>query len=120
MEASWSEVTAGKLYLVHDEVFSGKRVTADTWSHAGYDRRVYNQWRDIPRDQLVQAICAELESATPETLARYSLEVQMWWRDHQAADRDRIKKEEAKAAANQARASGLAKLTPEERQALGL
>jgi hypothetical protein len=46
--------------------------------------------------------------------------MQIWWRDHQAADRAREAKEKEDTERNALRASGLSKLTAEERKALGL
>jgi hypothetical protein len=49
-----------------------------------------------------------------------SLELQIWWRDHQEADRIRQKEEAAAQKKAHIRAQGLAKLTLEERRALGV
>jgi len=67
-------------------------------------------------DRLTALLCELLKFVD---VARYSLELQMWYRDHQAADKareERIAKEDALAARKQA---ALGKLTDEERELLG-
>lgn len=67
-----------------------------TWKkkeYEGYHSKVYNQGllegvADILADQL----CTRLKRKTAEEISQYSLELQLWWRDHQKADVDRIKK----------------------------
>jgi len=63
-------------------------------------------------DRLTAHLCERLKSVD---LAPYSLELQMWWRDHQKADRDR---EENRVL--ELRNAALAKLTDEECRLLGL
>lgn len=36
-----------------------------------------------------RTLCAKLRDKTPEEIREYSLELQMWWRDHQRVDLDR-------------------------------
>lgn len=50
----------------------------------------------------------------------YSLEMQIWWRDHQEKDREREKEESEKAERNKVREAALSKLSKEEKEALGL
>lgn len=57
---------------------------------------------------------------TRTDLTKYSLELQMWWRDHQAADERRKSSEQAKIEAAKIRTQALGKLSPEEKAALGL
>src|SRR5262245_51999410 len=54
----------------------------------GYHPRVYSTF--ISRstcDRLVRELCTRLQSVD---VTKYSLELQMWWRDHQEADRARL------------------------------
>jgi hypothetical protein len=46
--------------------------------------------------------------------------MQIWWRDHQAADRARVEEELAAAADAKAKKAAIAKLTPHERKLLGI
>jgi hypothetical protein len=63
---------------------------------------------------MVSLLCEMLEGLD---VTKFSLEMQMWWRDHQAADKARIKKETALATEKEV---ALAKLTAHERRILGL
>jgi len=68
-------------------------------------------------DRLTAHLCGKLKSVD---VTSYSLELQMWYRDHQAADKareERIAKEDALAARKHA---ALAKLTDEECRLLGV
>lgn len=56
----------------------------------------------------------------PKSLQKQSLELQIWWRDHQAVDARHMKEEKEENARAVLRKSGLDKLTPAERKALGL
>jgi hypothetical protein len=49
-----------------------------------------------------------------------SLELQLWWQRHQKADAARRDAERAKIERDRLAAQGLAKLTPDERKALGI
>lgn len=50
----------------------------------------------------------------------YSLELQIWWRDHQAADKVKIERQQQKAKTEDEKQAALAKLTDYERKLLGL
>lgn len=62
-------------------------------------------------------LCLRLQVAD---VTKYSLELQMWWRDHQAADKARLEHEMARKQNEEERAVALAKLTDYERKLLGL
>ena len=53
-------------------------------------------------------------------VTKYSLELQIWWRDHQEADRARLKKEIEATKKAKDKDKAIAKLTPYERDLLGL
>lgn len=58
-----------------------------TWGRAwwdGYHPDVYGRVDKPMADEMVARLCARL-SAHPD-VKQLSLEMQMWWRDHQAAD----------------------------------
>jgi len=63
-------------------------------------------------DRLTAHLCGKLKSVD---VTSYSLELQIWWRDHQKADRDR---EENRVL--ELRNAALAKLTDEECRLLGV
>jgi len=54
------------------------------------------------------------------TIYGMSLELQLWWKRHQRADAKREERERAETRLSNIRDHALAKLTPEERSALGL
>lgn len=70
-------------------------------------------------DDVTECLCAKLQADDVDIKER-SLEMQMWWRDHQAADAKRLEQEKRKAADDAAREAALAKLTEDERDLLGL
>ena len=51
---------------------------------------------------------------------KYSLELQIWWRDHQYADSERVKMEIASKKEDEERREALSKLTDYEKSLLGL
>jgi len=49
-----------------------------------------------------------------------SLELQIWWRDHQEADKARLESEQAESKTEQEKNAAISKLTDYERKLLGL
>lgn len=73
--------------------------------------------RQMTVDEMTAALC-EWCKAHPGTVKKKSLELQIWWRDHQEDDaRQKAEARESKRL-SALRRSALAKLTPEERRAL--
>ena len=68
-------------------------------------------------DRLTAHLCGKLKSVD---VTSYSLELQMWWRDHQAADKARDDKRVQENALEARKQAALAKLTDEECELLGL
>jgi hypothetical protein len=66
---------------------------------------------------MVSELCEKLQTAN---VSECSLEIQMWWRDHIEADKQRTNDEVAKAKADEERQAAIAKLTPHELYILGL
>ena len=62
-------------------------------------------------------LCSRL---TKVKVSDYSLELQIWWRDHQIADRARIAKEQKELERQKRAVAARAKLTPQDLEALGL
>lgn len=69
-----------------------------------YDTRLLCDWCKQNKDRISQC----------------SLELQIWWRDHEIADKKRRVREEEKEREKTLRESALSKLTKEERKALGV
>ena len=99
-----------------DEVNGQKHLNKGHWD--GYHPTVYN--KGLSRAQgntLTEALCKKLQRSD---VSKYSLEMQMWWRDHQEADKARLKKEVMDKTAAKDHAAALKKLTSYERKLLGL
>lgn len=84
LEADNFERNAARVACLLGELDGG------TWSQAwwaGYHPDVYNRGRDQAwLDAQVAKLCGRLQHADVKS---YSLEMQIWWRDHQAADAKR-------------------------------
>lgn len=68
-------------------------------------------------DKLTVELCSKLQKVD---VTKYSLELQIWWRDHQAADKARVEQELRDRLQKADKEAALAKLTPYERKLLGL
>jgi len=93
----------------HLDELAGKPPKDRPWHYLSADRSEL--------DRLTALLCDGLKFVD---VTRYSLELQMWYRDHQAADKareERVAKENALEARKQ---DALAKLTDEECRLLGL
>jgi len=119
MNANQLEIELSQVLMLTHELDTGKPVKADSSDWQGYKKGVYGS-SDLKKrtDEATANLCSRLKKI-PD-VSKYSLELQTWWRDHQAADRKREAKEKADAKKAALRASGLSKLTAEERKALGL
>jgi hypothetical protein len=119
MEASGKEIALSRVACLLDEL-DGKPLNPSHWG--GYHPAVYNKG-DVAGvggtagDAMVSELCSRLQAID---VTKYSLEMQMWWRDHQAADKARIEHELARKKDETERRAAIAKLTPHERKLLGL
>jgi len=68
----------------------------------GYDRRVYNKGAKDILGKHLPILCGKLAKTD---VSKYSLEMQIWWRDHQRIDAARVA-EEQRAAKVQAEKNG--------------
>lgn len=112
LRANTKEIELSRVACLLDEL-DGKPIDPAHWG--GYHPRVY--CKSIDGDALVAELCGKLQD---KDVTAYSLEMQMWWRDHQAADKLRVERELAEAKTKSERDAALAKLTPHERKLLGL
>jgi hypothetical protein len=69
-------------------------------------------------DELTAELCARISKV--KDLSKYSLELQVWARDHKIADAKRKRREAEEKQKAAARKKALAKLTEAERKVLGL
>jgi hypothetical protein len=116
MDATGFEIAMSRVYQLLDEL-DGKPINPSGWS--GYDARVYNKSSDKSHDAAVAKLCAACEALGPK-IKEHSLELQIWWRDHQQADREREAKVARLAKEEADQKAALEKLSPAERKALGL
>lgn len=87
LSASEYEIELSRVACLLDEIAGKKKLDRSHWR--GYHPRVYN--KPFSRgdrgegDVMVAELCAFLRSAPDITI--YSLEMQIWWRDHKKADK---------------------------------
>ena len=115
MNFSVTEQQAARCACLLDEL-DGREWTYRDWE--GYHPRAYCKANKALLDELVRELCSRLQ-ALP-SIDHYSLELRTWWRDHQAADAARIARDRLAEQKAALRRQALAKLTPLERDALGL
>lgn len=88
LNATDSEKNLSVIYGLLDELDTG--VLPSNFG-SGYDDRVYN--KHLPKqhlDEKTEELCGKLQQVD---VSKFSLEMQVWWRDHQKADRERLNKE---------------------------
>lgn len=110
MEPTRQERDLSRVACLIDEL-NGKKIDSTQWD--GFHPRVYGQ--NVDNNALVLELCSRLQNVD---VTKYSLEMQIWWRDHQIADKKRVKEEVKKAKEQKDLENVLAKLTPYERKLL--
>ncbi len=85
MEPEQRELNASRVYCLLDEL-DGKPWKESHWN--GYHPNAYCRKFDL--DALVASLCARLKNVD---VTKHSLEMQIWWRDHQRADAEREARE---------------------------
>ena len=115
MAATNFEIEISRVASLLDEL-AGSPIDPNHWR--GYHPAVYaDKLSKAEADEMVKTLCSKCQTIDPK---QYSLELQIWWRDHQEADARRLRREIARAENDAARAVALEKLTPFERKLLGL
>lgn len=85
MEPTAIESEASKIASFFDEIRTGQ---LNKHHYNGYHPAAY--CASLSRkmlDNATASLCAHLRKLTPDAIQKYSLEMQTWWRDHQAADK---------------------------------
>jgi len=114
MEANDSEKELSKVLGLLDELET-KKLPENFGT--GYDSRVYNKYFTKKYiDRRTAELCSKLQKID---VTQYSLEMQMWWRDHQKADEERLQKEIESLKTQDDITIALSKLTDYERKLLG-
>jgi len=70
--------------------------------------------------EATRTLCEHLKTLDPSYIKELSLDVQIWWRDHQRVDAQREAAEKEKQEEKKVKAQALAKLTEAEKRALGI
>ena len=114
--ASRRELEMSRVCCLLDELKTGNPVDTSSREWDGYHPKIYNKSRGkAVDDALVATLCRRLKNVyVPD----YSLEMQIFLRDHAKADLERQKKDTADKKAEEERKRVLSKLTPAERKLL--
>lgn len=116
MNANELEKELSQVACILDEVKLGKEIDKNHWE--GYHPSVYQKpLTKKQADAMVEELCAILQK---KNIKKFSLEAQVWWRDHQIADKKRIENELQSLKEKKARALALHKLSQYERKLLGV
>lgn len=115
LEPTAREIALANIFLLLDEL-DGKKLDLSKYN-LGTDPRSYNNSSQELLDSKTDELCSRLQLTD---VTKYSLEMQMWWRDHRQADKKRLEKEIKKYHEDSVRESALSKLTSYERKLLGL
>lgn len=84
----------------------------------GYNANFYGCSTKTMLDEKTADLCARLKKSA--RIAKMSLEMQIWWRNHQEHDRRRKRQALLDIEDKTARKAALNKLTPRERKLLGI
>lgn len=114
LNATGFEKSLSKVACLLDEL-EGKPINPSHWS--GYHPRVYGSYSQGIGDIMVAELCSKLKKLD---VSKLSLEMQIWWRDHQKADKAREAEEKEAERKSKLIQSAVNKLTPEEFKALEL
>ena len=116
LEANGNEVNLSVVKTFLEELETGVYVKKNA---DGYRKDVYN--KDITKEEIdneVSNLCSKLQLV--EDVMKYSLELQMWWRDHQIADKLRVEKELKEISDKELREQAMSKLSDYEKKLLGV
>lgn len=113
MNATGKEVALSQVACLLDELNGKPKIDKSHW--IGYHPKIYG--KQIDGDALI----AELrDRLITEDVTKYSLEMQMWWRDYQREKKYQLERELQKQRTEKEKAAALAKLSKHERKLLGL
>lgn len=116
MDATSLELEISRVYCLLDEIATGKPVKTDSSDWHGYHPEVYTKVTHRQADAAVDKLCSKLRKV--KDVSKYSLEMQVWWRDHQEADRKREAKEQKQARQQALAESAMQKISRGELAAL--
>jgi hypothetical protein len=103
------EIEASKAAAFLDEIKTGKLKNKYL---SGYHPKFYG--KSISQGEIDDLTAKLCKKCSEIDVTKFSLELQMWWRDHQEADKKRLKKEMKKAREKNEIKKALSKLDPHE------
>ena len=116
LESDHKEIEMSRVCCLIDELDGQQSINRSHWD--GYHPNVYNKHlSQRSQNQLVDKLCKRLQR---RDVTKLSLEMQIWWRDHQKADKARLQEEMKQLKDKRLRKAALAKLSPYEQQLLGV
>jgi len=83
MEPNQWELEGSKVLALLEEIAHG---TLPDWYGNGSDHHVYMRMTQKLLDEATAVLCGNLKKLD---VSKFSLEMQMWWKDHQIADAKR-------------------------------
>jgi len=106
LEATGGERELSRVVMLLTEIQSGTPPLeqpdgAREWK--GYHPAAYSCFVQSDLDAKTRQLCHRLTAMSADEISMYSLELQIWWRDHQRADADRHAREAKRAADDQAK-----------------
>jgi hypothetical protein len=117
MNANEFEINYSRVLCLLKEVKTSKPVNPNSSDWQGYHKKAYNfddNKQDL--DQAVKQLCEQIREIGD--LHAFSLELQMWWREHEAADRLRLVREQRQAEERALADRALQKISRDELEAL--
>lgn len=92
MQANGLEIEVSRMMMLIEELEGGKHPNVSSRWWRGYHPNVYGKPHQEVRllaDQCAKQLCASLRGKLPTQIKDMSLEMQLWWREHQKADKKR-------------------------------
>ncbi len=117
MDPTQSELNLATVLQLLDELKTGK--LPENFPN-GFDNRAYGKGETELQKELDKRTAELCKKLQKTDVTKYSLELQMWWRDHKKADKERIEKYLEKKKTNADKKKALAKLSDYEKEILGL
>ena len=122
LECNPLEKKGSIVYALLDELATGKHVNPQSNRYQGYDDRCYcnGSFNKTALDRITDKLCKKLSCLKPSEVKLCSLELQIWYRDHQKHDKERNEKQLKKKETDKIKKQALKKLTDKEKKALGV
>jgi hypothetical protein len=86
LAANTLEIEQSRMVCLLKELDTGVHVDTRSMEWDGYAEGVYNKPSRKAADLLASLLCERLGKMSKSKIAKCSLELQTWWRDHQRAD----------------------------------